>query len=110
MSAPAPWQATLHLEVRSRGARPGTSHIEHRVYTATVDARPDRPDDATLNMVREGETFGGVYQSVTTWRPAEVDTQARTALFRQSLRRSDRLVDELEEYGWQRRLDLEAQP
>lgn len=108
MTTPAPWKATLHLDVRSRGARPGTSHIERRVYTADVDASPDWPDDASLNMVRLGETFGGVYQAITTWTPAESDPQARTALFRQSLRRSDRLVDELERYGWQRRPDLEA--
>lgn len=102
MSSTVYWEATLYLEVRSRGK------AEQRVYVAKVQAKAGEPP--ILHMIRQSETFAATYQSVTTWRPAEVDEQARKAVFSESLRRSDRLVDELEMYGWERRLDLEAQP
>lgn len=94
MNAPDHWQATLHLEIRTRGG------IQHRTYTAALPVDPAHPDSATLHMVRESTTFNGTFISKTTWHPAEVDPRARTAVFRESLRRSDRLVDDLELYGW----------
>jgi len=101
---------TLHLEVRSRGKRVGQSTLEQRVYTITAPASEKDPDDATAQMVVTTETFGSVQHSITTLKPVEVDTVARTAVFRESRAASDKLVERLEYFGWERRRDLEAQP
>lgn len=102
--------ATLYLEVRSRKskrkfARP---EREHRVYTAEIDADPN-DQSGLLTLVRHSETFGGVvYQSGIHFHAESYDPEARTGVYRESYRASDRLVDELEFYGWTRRRDLET--
>jgi hypothetical protein len=109
-STPAtpPWNFTLHLEVRSRGKRPGQSNLEQRVYTNSAPANRKHPDDATVQMVVTTESFGYIQHSVTTLKPSEVDLVARSAVFRESRVASDKFVDRLEYFGWIRRPDLEA--
>jgi len=100
--APAPWEYTLILEVRKQGERPGTSVTETREYHRHAEAHPEAPNDPTVHMVRQSPGFGGVmHESTTTWQAAEFDAEARTAVFRQSLRASDRLVEDLSTYGWE---------
>ncbi|MDL2342587.1 hypothetical protein QOL99_00290 [Deinococcus sp. MIMF12] len=106
MNAPTPWNATLHLEVRSKG-KPGRPNIERRVYTGEIRASAADPNSAEVHMVRSRDDGHSVSFSTTSWQPSEFDPQARTSVFRESLRRSDRLVDELERFGWTRRPDLE---
>lgn len=106
-TTPKPWSATLHLEVRSKG-KPGKPSIERRVYTATIPASETEPDSAELHMVKTFDLGHSMTFSTTSWQPSEFDLQARTSVFRESLRRSDRLVDELERLGWTRRRDLEG--
>lgn len=100
--APAPWEYTLILEVLKQGERPGTSVTETREYHRHAKAHPEAPNDPTVHMVRQSPGFGGVmHESTTTWQAAEFDAEARTAVFRQSLRASDRLVEDLSTYGWE---------
>jgi hypothetical protein len=103
--------ATLYLEVRSRKSkRPfAPPEREHRVYTAEIDADPN-DHSGLLTLVRQSEGFGAVYQSNTRFYPESYDPETRTGVYRESYPRSDRLVDELELYGWTRRKDLEGKP
>lgn len=100
-------QATLHLEVRSRGTRPGRTQREQRVYTNTVPADPTQPEPCILHMERQVQHAGGISLSTWTWTPESYDLDARTSTFRESLRASDRLLEFLEYFGWTRRPDLE---
>lgn len=109
MSAVVPFTATLHLEVRSRGPRPGTSHIERRVYQMTYEVTPTNDLPCRLHMIHDYPQGDYITRSVHTWDPTEYDLTARTATFRETLKASDKLLAKLERHGWQRRPDLEAQ-
>lgn len=99
--------ATLYLEVRSRG-RPGKPNLEQRIYTSGIEIDPNQPDEGIVTLLRHVETWGGsVYQSSTRFYPESYDPETRVGIYRESYRRSDRLVDDLELYGWTRRRDLE---
>lgn len=101
--------ATLFLEVRSRGARPGQVRLEHRVYTNTQLVDPANADPCMVTMQRQVPHAGGVSISSWTWTPELVDLDTRTSIFRQSLKASDKLLQYLEHWGWIRREDLEVQ-
>lgn len=110
VTPPPTVHATLYLEVRSRksGRKFAPPEREQRVYTAEIPADPN-DHSGVLTLVRQSETFGGVvYESSTRFVAESYDPQTRTGVYRESYRRSDRLVDELECYGWTRRRDLEA--
>lgn len=100
--------ATLHLEVRSRGARPGQPRREQHVYTNTLPADPTFPEPCTLHMERQVQHAGGISLSTWTWTPASYDLDARTSIFRESLKAGDKLLEHLEHFGWTRRPDLEG--
>jgi hypothetical protein len=102
LTVPAPWNATLHLEVRSRGARVGQTNTEQRVYTVVSPADSEHSDEATMHMLHTYELNGCVSQTAITWTPDEFDPVARTSVFRRTLRASDPLLEKLERYGWTR--------
>lgn len=101
--------ATLFLEVRSRGARPGQTQREQRVYTHTQLVDPTSPDPCMVTMQRQVPHAGGVSISSWTWTPELVDLDTRTSIFRESLKASDKLLEHLPHFGWTRRPDLEVQ-
>lgn len=102
--------AILHLELRGRG-RPGKPSKTTQVYSSEFDADPDDPHWLRLTLVRTGESFGGsVFESSRRFWVSEYDPETRTATYRESIQKSDRLADELEFYGWKRRRDLEDDP
>lgn len=103
MTAVPDWTCTLHLEVRSRSGRPGQSNLEQRVYTATAPASKTKPDDATVQLVMTTESAGYVQHSITTLKPVEVDLVARTSVFRESRAASDKFIERLEYFGWERK-------
>lgn len=101
--------ATLYLEVRSRKSkrRFAPPEREHRVYTAEIEADPN-DHTGLLTLVRYIETFDGtVYLSTVRFYPESYDPETRTGVYRESFRRSDRIVDDLEFYGWTRQRELE---
>ncbi|WP_295822575.1 hypothetical protein [uncultured Deinococcus sp.] len=102
------FSATLYLEVRSRGSRPGTVATERRVYTLAYDVDPAQDVPCRLHMVHRHGGHGYEMQSIHTWDPAAYDLEAHTATFRESMKASDPLLGRLERFGWQRRSDLEA--
>ncbi|WP_189065364.1 hypothetical protein [Deinococcus seoulensis] len=99
--------ATLHLEVRSRGTRPGQVHREHRVYTHTQVVDPNDPEPCMVTMQRQVQHAGGLSISTWTWTPETFDLDARTSTFRESVKASDKLLEYLERFDWTRRPDLE---
>ncbi|GGR31266.1 hypothetical protein [Deinococcus ruber] len=102
--APAPWDCTLILEVRTAGDRPGSVVKETREYVSRVEASQEDPNDPTIRMIRTSPRMGGgQHETLITWNADEFDPAARTATFRQSLKASDRLVDDLSKYGWELR-------
>lgn len=109
MTTPAPFLATLHLEVRSRGPRPGTSHVERRVYQMTYDVAVADELPCRLHMVHNQPQGEYLTQNIYTWDPAEYDLDAHTATFRETLKASDKLLGKLERFGWVRRPELEVQ-
>lgn len=109
MTGPLPIKATLHLDVRSRGPRPGTSHVERRVYEMTYDVTPTDELPFRLHMVHDYPQGDYVTRSIHTWDPAEYDLDARIATFRETLKASDKLLGKLERFGWARCPSLEVQ-
>lgn len=107
MTAAIQINATLHLEVRSRGARPGQVRREQRVYTNTQVVDPAQPDPCMVTMQRQVQHAGGVSVSTWTWTPESVDLDACTSTFRESVKASDKLLEHLPHWGWTRRPDLE---
>ncbi|MCD0160079.1 hypothetical protein IHN63_02035 [Deinococcus sp. 6YEL10] len=101
--------ATLHLEVRSRGTRPGQVRREQRVYTHTQLVDPNDPEPCRVTMQRQVQHAGGLSVSTWTWTPETSDLDARTSTFRESVKASDKLLEYLEHWGWTRRPDLEVQ-
>lgn len=103
MTAPFNWTCTLHLEVRSRPRGSFKTTLEQRVYTNSAPVSKTQPDDATVQMIVTTESYGYVQHSITTLTPIEVNLVARTAVFKESRAASDKFIERLEYFGWERK-------
>ena len=95
---------TLHLEVRSRGSKPGTSNKQVQVWTCDLEGHAS---DRSVLLVHNYGFGGNQMQSSRKFDFHEYDEATNQATLRYSVPASDKLVSDLPKYGWVRRTDLE---
>lgn len=93
-----PMPSTFHIDVRSRGQRPGQARIEHRTYTSVVNRNLDMAPGDWRHVLQHSVPFGS-YMNVTfdSFTPVDVHEQTGHALFREVMRASDRRLRRIED-------------